>query len=208
MEDNRKVCLVSCSVLKDELQQLVKDGKLDAELVFVSKYFHVDYEAVEKNLRKVLEATLKRFNGKVVLVYGDLCLGQNGEMKTLAEEYGIAKVDALNCVDCQLGGGGKFFEADPEHNLMFMGPGMIEFFAHMKQKMLAEGVDEVTFAGMFSGIKGIVLLDTCGNAKECCEELEKSGLGLPILETREIGLENVRKVVLDAIKKRHKSSGI
>jgi gluconate kinase len=37
-----KVCLVSCSVLKKELQALVKMGKLDADLVFVSKNFHVD----------------------------------------------------------------------------------------------------------------------------------------------------------------------
>ena len=116
-----------------------QEGRLDAELVFVSKYFHVDYEEVEKNLRKVLEATLKRFTGKIVVVYGDLCLGQNGEMKKLTDEYGVAKVDAANCVDCQLGGGGKFFEADPEHNLMFMGPGMIEFFKGMKEKMLQAG---------------------------------------------------------------------
>jgi hypothetical protein len=52
---------------------------------------------------------------------------------------------------------------------------------------------------MFSGIKGIVLLDTCGNAKECREELEKSDIRLPILETKKIGLENVRRLVLDAI---------
>ena len=180
---------------------MVKQGSLDAELVFVSKYFHVDYEAVEKNLRKVLEATLKRFSGKVVLVYGDLCLGQNGEMKKLAEEYGIVKVDAVNCIDCQLGSKGKFLEADPEHNLMFMGPGMIEFFKHMKERMLKEGVDEATFANMFSGIKGIVLLDTYGNAKKYKEELEKLGIMLPILETREIGLENVKRVIFDAIER-------
>ena len=201
MNEKTKLCLVSCSVLKEELQQLVKQGSLDAELVFVSKYFHVDYEAVEKNLRKVLATTLKRFNGKVVLVYGDLCLGQNNEMKKLAEEYGVAKVDAVNCIDCQLGGKGKFFDADPEHNLMFMGPGMIEFFKHMKEKMLKEGVDEAAFANMFSGIKGIVFLDTCGNAEKLREELKKSGMGLPILETREIGLENVRRVVFDAIER-------
>jgi hypothetical protein len=201
VNEKTKLCLVSCSVLKEELQQLVKQGSLDAELVFVSKYFHVDYEAVEKNLRKVLATTLKRFNGKVVLVYGDLCLGQNNEMQKLAEEYGIVKVDAVNCIDCQLGGKGKFFDADPEHNLMFMGPGMIEFFKHMKEKMLKEGVDEVAFANMFSGIKGIVFLDTCGNAEKLREELKKSGMGLPILETREIGLENVRRVVFDAIER-------
>ena len=173
MNEKAKFCLVSCSVLREELEQLVKQGSLDAELVFVSKYFHVDYEAVEKNLRKVLEATLKRFTGKVVLVYGDLCLGQNNEMKKLAEEYGIVKVDAVNCIDCQLGGKGVFFEADPNHDLMFMGPGMIEFFKHMKEKMLKEGVDEAAFANMFSGIKGIVLLDTCGNAEKYSEELGK-----------------------------------
>jgi len=176
MNEQTKICLVSCSVLKEELQELVKHGRLDAELVFVSKYFHIDYEAVEKNLRRVLEHTLKCFSGKVVLVYGDLCLGPNNEMKKLAAEYGIVKIDAVNCIDCQLGGKGKFFEADPEHNLMFMGPGMIEFFKHAKEAMRREGVDEATFADMFRGIKGIVLLDNCRNAEECRDELKKLGI--------------------------------
>jgi hypothetical protein len=196
-----KVCLVSCSVLKEEIQQLVKQGSIDAELVFVSKYFHVDYEALENNLRKVLEQTQKRFKGKVVLVYGDLCLGQDNQMKKLAKEYGVVKIDAVNCIDCQLGGKGKFLEADPEHNLMFMGPGMIGFFKHAKDTMLKEGIDEATFANMFSGIKGIVLLDTCGDAEKCREDLEKSGINLKILETRKIGFENVKQVILDAIEK-------
>ena len=201
MNEKTKICLVSCSVLKEEIEQLINQGSLDADVVYVSKFFHVDYEAVENNLRKVLEQTLKRFKGKVVLVYGDLCMGQDNEMKKLAQEYGIAKVDAVNCIDCQLGGKGKFFEADPEHNLMFMGPGMIGFFRHAKEQMLKEGIDEAAFAGMFNGIKGIVLLDTCGDAEKCKEEIEKSGMGLCILETRKIGLENVKQVLLEAIEK-------
>ena len=96
MNNKSKVCLVSCSVLREELEQLVKQGSLDAKLVFVSKYFHVDYEAVNKNLRRVLEHILKSSNNKIVLVYGDLCLGPNGEMKKLADEYSIVKVDAVN----------------------------------------------------------------------------------------------------------------
>ena len=199
MSDNPKVCLVSCSALKDELQLLVKQKKLNAELVFVSKYFHVDYNEVERNLRKVLEATLKRFKGKVVLVYGDLCLGQDNEMKKLASEYGVAKVDAVNCIDCQLGGQGKFFEADPEHNLMFIGPGMIGFFKHAKEQLQKEGMDEAAFANMFSGIKGIVLLDTCGNADKCLKDIQESGINLTLLETRKVGLEGVKRVILDSI---------
>ena len=81
MNDKAQVCLVSCSVLKEELEQLVKIGSLKADLVFVSKYFHVDYEALEKNLRRVLEHTLKHFSGKVVLVYGDLPWTESGDEK-------------------------------------------------------------------------------------------------------------------------------
>ena len=199
MRSKNKVCVVSCSVLKDELLQLVKEGNLDADLVFVSKYFHVDYEQVEKNLRKVLEQTLRSFRGKVVLVYGDLCIGQNGEMKKLADEYGVVKVDALNCINCQLGGNGASLDADPEHNLMFMGPGMIEFFTHVKRELSKEGFDEAAFGGMFSGIKGFVLLDTCGKAKKMKLELQQSGLAVPILETRNVGLDGVKRLVFDAI---------
>jgi hypothetical protein len=198
---NLEICIVSCSVLKEELQKIVKSGSLDAELVFVSKYFHVDYEQVEKNLRKVLEATLKRFKGKVVLVYGDLCLGMGGEMKALAKEYGVAKVDAENCIDCQMGGGGKFSLADPNHNLMFMGCGMIDFFKGMRGKMRSEGMSDEAFAGMFSGIRGVVLLDTCGDIEKMSAELAASGLGLKVLEVRELGVEPLKKLVLDAVER-------
>jgi Protein of unknown function (DUF1638) len=199
LKEKSEVCLVACSVLKEEIQQLQKQGNLNVDVVFVSKFFHIDYTALENNLRKVIEQTQKRFKEKIVLVYGDLCLGQNEEMKKLTKEYEISKIDAVNCIDCQLGGKGKFFEADPEHNLMFMGPGMIGFFKHAKDQMLKEGVDEAAFANMFSGIKGIVLLDTCGGSEKCLQDLKDSGMNLKILETRKIGLDNVKTVILDAI---------
>jgi hypothetical protein len=194
-----KPCLVSCSVLREELEALVKRGDLDVDLVFVSKFFHVDYGALDENLRKVLVHTLKRVGGKVLLVYGDLCLGQDDEMKKLAKEFGVMKVDAVNCIDCQLGGKGKFLDADKDHNLMFMGPGMIGFFKGMKEKMLKAGVDEATFANMFSGIRGFVLLDTCGDPEKLRAELGQFGTNLKIVETRSIGLGNVKQVVLDAL---------
>jgi hypothetical protein len=196
---NSKVCLVSCSVLKKELQKLVREGKLDAELVFVSKNFHIDYTALETNLRKVLEHTKKRFSGKIVLVYGDLCLGTDDEMKKLAKEYNIAKIDALNCIDCQLGGKGAFLAADPEHHLMFMGPGMIDFFKDAKTNLLQQGFDEASFACMFSGVKGFVILDTCGDGEKWKAELEKAGMGVPVIQTQKIGCGGVLSVVVDAI---------
>jgi len=199
LPDEEKLCIVSCSVLKRELQKLKSEGKLDAELVFVSKNFHVDYGQLENNLHKVLEHTKQRFKGKIVLVYGDLCLGMDGEMQHLADEYGVVKVDALNCIDCQLGGGGKSDAADPEHNLMFMGPGMIEFFVDMRRILAAQGVDEAQFSSMYGGIKGAVLLDTLDDAEGCLAEFKAAGLPLEVLEVRRIGCGNVNSVVQQAI---------
>jgi hypothetical protein len=199
-----RVCVVSCSVLKDEIMQLIKQGDLDVGTVFVSKYFHVDYAQVEKNLRRVLEATLRKFPDNVVLVYGDLCLGMNDEMKQLAGEYGIVKVDALNCVDCQLGGKGKFLEADPDHDLMFLSPGMTEFFNHMRTAMRRENIYEDQLKQLFSGLRGIVLLDTLGTPERLKKEVERIDTGLCILETRNVGLKNVKNVIQEAIDRNNK----
>jgi hypothetical protein len=126
-------------------------------------------------------------------------------MKKLAEEYGLVKIDAHNCVDCLLGGKGKINQADPNHELMFMDPGMIEFFVEAKKKMLQEGMDEETFNGMFGGIKGIVLLDTLGEAEKCKMEIEKLHTGLKVIETKEVGLENLKQLLLEAFQKAAKS---
>ena len=195
-----KPCLVSCSVLKKEINQLIRQGDLDVDLVFVSKLFHIDYAVLEKNLRQTIEQTLPRVPGKVILVYGDLCLGPNNEMKNLAAEYDIVKIDALNCVDCLLGGHGKIEEADPNHEFMFMDPGMIEFFRDAKEQMKKEGMEDDALKVMFSGIKGIVLLDTLGEVEKCKAELEKLDTGLQIIEVKKVGVDNVKQVLHQAIK--------
>ncbi len=194
-----KPCMISCSVLKDEIQQLKQQGELDVDVVFVSKNFHVDYALLEKNLRKTIERTLQQKAEKPVVVYGDLCLGPNGEMKQLVLEYGLVKVDAHNCVDCLLGGKGAVEKADPNHELMFFDPGMIGFFQDAKKKLQQQGVTEDAIRGMFSGIKGIVLLDTLGNADVCKKQIEKLETGLVVLETKQVGVTNLKHVLKEAI---------
>ena len=200
-----KTCLVSCSVLKEEIKQLVKQGDLDADLVFVSKYFHVDYAQVEKNLRRVLEKTQRRFKGNIVLVYGDLCMGPNGEMKKFAQESGVVKVDAENCIDCILGGKGEFLDADPDHNLLFLGPGMTEFFKHFKEKLRQEHVSEDDIKNIFSGLKRIVFLDTLGYKENAINEVKSLDTGVPVLEIREIGLDGLKHLIAESIEKAKKT---
>jgi len=197
-------CLVSCSVLKEEIEQLVKRDELDVDLVFVNKFFHVDYSLLEKNLREVLKQTIPRFPGGIVLVYGDLCIGPKNGMKTLAEEFGVSKVDAVNCTDCILGGKGKFLEADPDHDFLFLNPGMIDFFKYFKEKAEQEGADEETIKQFFSDLKGIVFLDTLGEAETGLQEIAEMNSGLPVLETKKIGVNNLKLIILEAIERNKK----
>jgi hypothetical protein len=206
MKEKTKPCIVSCSVLRKEIEKLVQKGDIDAELVFVSKYFHVDYAQLEKNLRQVVEKTIERFPGNVILVFGDLCLGMDNEMKKLTAEYGIVKVDAVNCIDCQLGGKGKFLEADPDHNLMFLSAGMTDFFSHVKDEMRKENMDEDALKELFKGLKGIILLDTLGEPEKLKREIQKLDTGLTILETRQLGIENVKSVIQEAIARNKEES--
>ncbi len=199
---NTKPCLVSCSVLKREILELIQQGNLDADVVFVSKLFHVDFNQLETNLRRVLERTLPRHIGRVALVYGDLCLGSNGLMEQIAKEYGIPKVDALNCIDCLLGGKGKVEEEDPNHEFMFMGPGMIDFFCDAKEKLKKEGMDDEALKALFSGIKGIVLLDTLDEEQKNKADLETLKTGLKVLDTKKVGLNNLKAVISEAMTKR------
>ena len=201
MKNKSKPCLVACSVLREEIEHLIEQGELDAELVYVSKYFHVDYVLIEKNLRPVLKRAIERYPGNVILVYGDLCLGMNNEMKKIAEEFGIVKIDALNCIDCILGGKGKSVQADPNQDLIFLTPGMTDFFKHAKEIMRREGYDEDAVKQLFKGVRGIVVLDTLGDADRLKAEVEELNTGLRILETRIVGCANVKNVINEAIAK-------
>jgi hypothetical protein len=120
-------------------------------------------------------------------------------MKKLAEEYRIIKVDAINCTDCLLGGKGKIVEVDPQHELMILHPGMIDFFFDLKAKLKQENIDEETFQNMFSQLKGIVLLDTLCEAKKNQAEIENLYMGLKVLEVKKIGLEKFKQVLMEAI---------
>ena len=196
-----KPCLVSCSCLKAEIQELIRRGDLDADLIFVSKIFHGDYPLLEKNLRAVLNQTLTRFSGRVVLVYGDLCLGPDDQMKKLADEYEVTKVDAVTCIDCLLGGKGRFFETDPTHKLLLLSPGMIDFYKYIQRKARQQGLDEDMLKQYFSGLKGIMLLDTRGETEKNLEEIRKLNLGLPVLETKKIGSSGLMLVISEATKR-------
>ena len=120
-------------------------------------------------------------------------------MKKLIEEYGITKVDALNCVDYLLGGKGKVLEADPDQELLFFIQRLLVFLVILK-KQRSKNIDEESLYKCFTGMKGIAFFDTLGSEKNK-EEIEKLHTGLKVLETITIGIGDLRQLLLEAMER-------
>lgn len=192
-----KVCLISCGILKTEIEKLVKDGSLDVDIHFLNEKFHNDYNLLGKALEGAIKKRLKDNPGGFIVVYGDVCLGFNNEMKALMDKYDVVKVDALNCIDCLLGGKGKLLEIDPEHVYYFLNPAFIKFSERLKGSRKEETIK------MFSMLKGIILLDSLGDLDDYKEKIEEicDYTGLKILDRKDVGVESLKEVIFQAIKR-------
>jgi hypothetical protein len=168
------------------------------EVVFLGMTLHSDYKLLEKNLRKILKNCVISKPNKIVLVYGDHCLGLNGEMKEIVKEFSAKKVDAVNCIDCFLGGKGNYIKADPEQKLIFLSPGWIKYFNLQLQKGTTE--EKKFMKTLFTGFNGIILLDTTGNLDNYKDQIQTfvNFTGLKIVETRKLTLNTIKNLINQA----------
>ena len=195
MESTEKPCIISCGILRAEIEHLLKKGNIDVDVHFLSEQLHVDYNFLDRALNAAIQKHLKQCTQGIVIVYGDVCLGFNGEMQNLIDKYDVVKVDALNCIDCLLGGKGKLLEIDPDHKYLFLNPAFIQFLKKIRgktKKMTRE---------MFSMLDGIVLLDAMGDLDAYQSKIDEIAdhTGLPILERKNIGLGGLNNVLLEAL---------
>ena len=186
--------LISCSILKPEIKALIEGKKIEAKAIFLNKHLHMDYQ----KLQNALKASLRKHSGKKpVVVYGDLCLGFNGEMNVLMADYDVVKVDALNCIDCLLGGCGKLLQMDPDHRFYFLTAGFLDF-----TEKLTLGLKEDT-RRRFNMLKGIIVLDSLGDIDRHWDRIEQISdqTGLPVLEHCVVGLDGLKALIEAALKK-------
>ena len=194
MEHHEKPCLISCGILRKEIEHLLEKGHIDAEVHFLSEKLHIDYNLLDRGLNGALNKHQKQSPQGVIVVYGDVCLGFNGEMKALMDQYDVVKVDALNCIDCLLGGKGKLLEMDPKHKYLFLNPAFIQFGEDIRGK-----TKEIT-REMYGMLDGIVLLDAMGDLNDYQSRIDEMAdyTRLPILERKDIGLEGLKSILLEA----------
>ena len=195
MQSDEKPCVISCGILRKEIEQLLEKGDIDVTVHFLNETLHNDYNLLDRALNGAVKKRQLQSPAGVIVVYGDVCLGFNGEMKQLIEKYDVVKVDALNCIDCLLGGKGKLLEMDPDHKYLFLNPAFIQFAEKIRGK-----TKEMT-RKMFSMLDGIVLLDAMGDLDAYQSKIDEIAdhTGLPILERNNIGLEGLKNVLLEAL---------
>jgi len=195
MEQSEKPSIISCGILRKEIEHLVKTGEIDAKVHFLSEKLHMDYNLLDRGLNSALKKYRKKSPEGIVVVYGDVCLGFNGEMKVLMDRYDAVKVDGLNCIDCLLGGKGKLLEIDPDHKYLFLNPAFIQFAEKIKGKTKKRTRE------MYSMLDGIILLDAMGDLAAYQSRIDElvDLTGLPILERKKIGINGLKNVLLEAL---------
>ena len=197
-----KPIMIACGILQEEIDRLLTLGEIDGEVHYLNKGLHSDYGRLEQALNGALTKQLNRARGGIVVVYGDVCLGFNGEMKALMEKHDVVKVDGLNCIDCLLGGKGRLLEIDPEHKMLFLNPAFIGIMDTFWGRPREEIRD------MFKMLDGILLLDALGDLDAYRDQIDaiSEKTGLPILERKNIGLGGLKKVLLEALERNGRRS--
>jgi len=205
LKDDRPY-LICCGILKEEVEELMQRGSLPVEPYFLNAGLHADYDDLEKELTVAMEECSRDRPRGAVVVYGDMC---HPDMKGLMGKYDNAvKVNAVNCIDCLLGGHGKLLEIDPKHEYFYLSPGWMlsRLKANVRFRPIFD-ISEEEMRKQFSRLKGIILFDSLGNLSEFEDEVEEFSrrTGLPVLEKRAVGLYRFRDLILEAIGKLEKA---
>jgi len=188
-----KPCIVSCSILQPEIEKLLEQGDLDADVYFLDKHLHMVPDQLEIVLQKELPQRTTKCPGRVIVVYGDYCLGFQKSMKEFVKDHGAVKVDAVNCIDCLMGGHGANLKRDPDHKFFFLTPGFLDFSLEILEKPRDEAQK------LCSSLEGIILVESLEPLDQEKVQAFSEHTGLPVIETLHVGLDGLKAVLDEAI---------
>jgi len=201
--DYQRPYLICCGILQKEVERLIEDRKLPVEPVFLEAGLHVDFGELGKQLKQAIKGCSKGSSRGIIVVYGDLC---HPKMKEIIKNYNnVDKVDALNCIDCLLGGHGKLLNIDPNYDHFYLSPGWMpsNLKANPRFRPIFYGTNMEEMRQQFSKLKGILLLDSLEDLDKFKNEIEEFGnhTGLPILGKKVSGLERFKDLILETMRR-------
>lgn len=202
MSSKSRPLLISCGILRKEIEKLIEEQSLDVEPYFLDAGLHVVYSELEKELTSALEESTEHAPNGIIVVYGDLC---HPRIKKIVKKYSNAvKVDALNCIDCLLGGHQKLLQADPNCDHFYLSPGWMP--SNLKKNVWFREIFDWNMEGikeMFRHLAGIIVIDSLENLDEFKNDIEEFSqhTGLQVKNRKTVGLDGLKAVIDEAIKK-------
>ncbi|MBZ0158283.1 MAG: DUF1638 domain-containing protein [Alphaproteobacteria bacterium] len=150
--EKKSVLFISCGIFKDELEYLLREKKLDGEIVFLDAALHVNFDRLKEKLVGALEE-YRGSTDNLKVVYG-YC---HPEMQEIMENYEAKKIRAGNCLEAMLGAE-ELKRLSSEAKTFFLSAGWINNW----EKLFAQGKKDFDFdfESMFDTYQRIVVLDT------------------------------------------------
>jgi hypothetical protein len=120
------------------------------------------------------------------------------------KHYNAVKVDALNCIDCLLGGHQKLLEADPDSSHFYLSPGWMP--SNLKKSKHFRGIFDWDMKGIkeqFEYLEGVMIIDSLDNLDDLQSDIDEfcANTGLQVKETKSVGLNGLKAVIDEAAKK-------
>lgn len=188
--------------MQKEIEKLITEKRLDVDTVFLDAGLHVIYAELEKVLTSTLEKHADLASNGIIVVYGDMC--HHGIRRIIKKYSNAFKVDALNCIDCLLGGHQKLLEMDPEGNHFYLSPGWMPFNLK-KNKYFCEifdwNIEDIK--QQFEHLSGVIIIDSLNNLDELESDITEFcvNTGLGVKDTKTVGLDGLKAIINEAAKK-------
>lgn len=202
MFNKSRPILISCGILRKELEILIEQKKLDVEPIFLDPGLHVVYTELEKEILTALEKAKDLPNNGIIVIYGDMCHPRI--KKIVKQNPNTVKVDALNCIDCLLGGHKELVKVDPKGNHFFLSPGWMP--SNLKKSKYFKKIFDWNIENIkeqFECLDGVIVIDSLGNLEESKNEIDEftQNTGLQVSIIKSVGLERLKALIDESISK-------
>jgi len=207
LQNKPRPILICCGILRKEIEKLVEEKRLNVEPIFLDAGLHVVYAELEEALTSALKKHSENAPDGIIVVYGDLC--HHGIKRIIKQYNNTVKVDALNCIDCLLGGHQKLLEADPDASHFYISPGWMP--SNLKKSRHFRGIFDWNIEDIkeqFEHLSGVIIIDSLDNLDHFESDIQEFcvNTGLEVKETKTVGLNGLKAVIDEAAKKLQKQS--
>lgn len=143
---------ISCGIFREEIEYLIKENKLDRNLIFLDASLHVNFDKLKKKLTEALEENSGK-RQRLKVLYGNC----HPEMQQIMKSYSAKRIGAANCLEAMIGAE-EMKRLDSEAKAFYLSAGWVNNW----EEMFALGEKDfgLDFKSMFGSYKRIVVLDT------------------------------------------------